>query len=135
MFVLDTNGISELRKPRPHGAVAQWFRACDPSTIYLPAPCIGEIQAGIEKTRSTDPAKATEIESWLDDVLRMLQILDMTGDAFRTWARFMHRKPAHLAIDAMIAASAATRRFVIVTRNVGDFEPFGVSTLNPFETG
>src|SRR5208282_2810896 len=64
MYVLDTNIISELRKVRPHGGVMAWLRSVDDKNLNLSAVSFGEIQAGIERTRGTDPTKAAEIEAW-----------------------------------------------------------------------
>lgn len=65
MYLLDTNVISELRKPKPHGAVVQWLQAVAEADLHISAVTIGEIQAGIELTREQDEAKAGEIEQWL----------------------------------------------------------------------
>ena len=68
MYLLDTNVVSELRKPKPHGAVLAWFEALEDTQIHLSAVSIGEIQAGIELTREQDASKAQEIEAWLEMV-------------------------------------------------------------------
>jgi predicted nucleic acid-binding protein len=132
MFLLDTNVVSELRKPRPHGAVIGWLKSVDDASLHLAAVTLGEIQAGIELTREQDPAKASEIETWLDLLTAAYNVLPMDGPAFRCWARLMHRKSDSLYEDAMIAAIARTNRLTVVTRNVGDFVPFDVAVLNPF---
>lgn len=51
MYLLDTNVISELRKPRPHGAVVAWLQSVDDAKLHVSAVTVGEIQAGIELTR------------------------------------------------------------------------------------
>lgn len=135
MYLLDTNVVSELRKPRPHGAVVAWLESADDTNLYLSAITLGEIQAGIELTRDQDPEKAADIESWLDLVADSYQVLPMDGPAFRCWARLMHRKSDTLYEDAMIAAIAKTRGLTVVTRNVADFGALGVGVLNPFEPG
>jgi hypothetical protein len=135
MYLLDTNVVSELRKPRPHGAVVAWLESVDETSLHLAAVTLGEIQAGIELTREQDARKAREIEAWLDLVTDSYRLLPMDGPAFRCWARFMHRKSDTLYEDAMIAAIARVHGLTVVTRNVADFVPFGVSLLNPFEFG
>lgn len=134
MFLLDTNVVSELRRPRPHGAVVAWLQATADSNLYVSAVTIGEIQAGIELTRDQDPEKASEIESWLEQITESYNILVMDARTFRSWARLMHRQSDHLIEDAMIAATAAVHNLIVATRNIRDYGRFGVKTFNPFST-
>lgn len=133
MYLLDTNVVSELRKPRPHGAVVAWLQAQDDAHLHLSAVTIGEIQAGIELTRQQDAGKAQEIEAWLEQVAASWNVLPMDAPAFRAWARLMHRRSDTLYEDAMIAATAQVHGLTVVTRNVADFKTFGVGLVNPFE--
>jgi toxin FitB len=130
--LLDTNVISELRRPKPHGAVSAWVSGLRDDEIHVAAVTVGEIQAGIELTRDRDPEKADEIEAWLDQMARTKNVLPMDGRAFREWARLMHHRANHLSEDAMIAAIAIVHDLTVATRNVKDFKPFGVRTFNPF---
>lgn len=132
MYLLDTNIVSELRKPKPHFAVVQWFLGVADADLHISAVTIGEIQAGIELTRDQDTAKATEIEQWLLLVSGSYSIIPMDADAFRIWARLMHRASDTLYEDAMIAATAIAHKLTVVTRNVKDFKQFGVNVFNPF---
>ena len=135
MYLLDTNVVSELRKPRPHGAVVEWLKSVEDASLHLATVTLGEIQAGIELTREQDAEKAREIEAWLDLVTDSYNLLPMDGPAFRCWARLMHRKSDTLYEDAMIAAIANVNGLTVVARNVADFAPFGAGLLNPFEFG
>jgi predicted nucleic acid-binding protein len=134
MYLLDTNVVSELRKPRPHGAVVAWLQSTAEADLYLSAVTLGEIQAGIELTREQDATKASEIEAWADLVAASYSVLPMDGETFRAWARLMHRKSDTFYEDAMIAATAMVHQLTVVTRNVADFADFNVTLLNPFET-
>lgn len=135
MYLLDTNVVSELRRAKPHGGVVAWLTGIDDADLHLSAVTLGEIQRGIEKTRENDPAKASEIETWLTQVAGTYNVLDMDSRAFRRWARLMHRKQDHLIEDAMIAATADVHGLTVATRNVKDFKGFGVPTFDPFLHG
>ena len=132
MYLLDTNVISELRKPRPHGAVLAWIAPIADSDIFISAVTLAEIQAGIEITREQDAAKAQEIEAWANQVSASFHVLSMTTDAFRLWAKLMHKQSDALYEDAMIAATAMSHKLTVVTRNLRDFERFDVPLINPF---
>lgn len=133
MYLLDTNVVSELRRPRPHGAVVVWLENVADTDLYLSVGTIGEIQAGIEITRERDAAKAQEIEAWLEQIAQTFNILVMDARAFRAWAKLMHRRPDEILEDAMIAAIATVHNLTVVTRNIRDFKKFQVPTFNPFE--
>lgn len=132
MYLLDTNVVSELRKPKPHGAVVQWIHDVSDADLHVSAVTICEIQAGIELTRDQDEPKAAELEQWLEMVSGTFNVIPMDAPAFRMWARLMHKASDTLYEDAMIAATAKVHKFTVVTRNVTDFKHFGVTVLNPF---
>jgi toxin FitB len=131
-FLLDTNVISELRKPKPHGGVLSWFNALAPDRMFLPAVVLGELQAGAELTRIQDAEKARAIEQWIDRIASALGVMAMDGHCFREYARLMHGRSDTLREDAMIAAIARLHSLTIATRNERDFELFNVPVLNPF---
>jgi predicted nucleic acid-binding protein len=133
MYLLDTNVVSEFRRPRPHGAVLAWLSAVDDADLNISAVTLGEIQAGIELTREQDAAKAAVIELWADKVADTYNVLPMSAEVFRLWAKLMHKQSDTVYEDAMIAATALTHKLTVVTRNVNDFERFGVKIINPFE--
>lgn len=132
VYLLDTNVVAELRKPKPHQGVVAWVQNASEENLYLSAVTIGEIQAGIEITREQDSEKAREIETWLDSVAETYNVIPVDAHIFRRWAQLMHRRPDHHLEDALIAATALVRGLSVVTRNVDDFKPFGVSLINPF---
>ena len=132
MYLLDTNVVSELRKPRPHGAVLAWIESVDDAQLFVSAVTLGEIQAGIELTREQDATKANEIEVWLEQVASAYNVLSMDAATFRQWARLMHKKSDTLYEDAMIAATSKVHGLTVVTRNVADFQELGLKVLNPF---
>jgi predicted nucleic acid-binding protein len=133
-FLLDTNVVSELRKPKPHGAVLSWIADLQADQIYLSAVTIGELQTGVQLTRRQNPEKADEIELWVDQLAESSQVLPMDAPCFREWARLMNGKTEHLLEDAMIAATARIHNLTVATRNEKDFKPLGVRVLDPFKT-
>ncbi len=135
VYLLDTNVISELRRPRPHGAVVAWLEGVADYDLHLSAVTLGELQAGVESTREQDLEKASEIELWIDQVAQTWNVLPLDGQIFRVWAKLMHRRSDDLIADALIAATATVHHLVVVTRNVRDFAPLEVATLNPFDPG
>ena len=133
MYLLDTNIISELRKPKPHGAVLAWIKKIPSAKLFVSAVSIGEIQAGIELTRDQDPEKAVELELWLNQIIATNQVLPLDATRFKIWAKLMHRQSDTVYEDAMIAATAIYSKLIVVTRNTKDFKRFKVELLNPFE--
>jgi predicted nucleic acid-binding protein len=132
VFLLDTNVVSELRRPKPHGGVVAWLEDVADEHLHVSAVTLGELQSGVEITREQDPPKADAIEAWIGRVEQTWNVLPMDGRAFRVWARLMHGLSDALIEDAMIAATAVVHNLSVVTRNVRDFEPLGVATVNPF---
>jgi toxin FitB len=132
-FLLDTNVVSEFRRQRPHGAVIAWLASIRDADLNISVATVHELQAGIELTRLSNAARADELEDWLDDVLGAYAVIPADAEVFRKVARIMHRKPEHLFMDAVIAATAMTHGLVVATRNVKDFQVFGAPVINPFE--
>lgn len=136
-FLIDTNIISELRKPadRRNQGVEQWFRQADPDTLFLSVLVVGEIRKGIEVKRVSDPAQAVALESWLGRIVDGYsdRILSIDFDAAQLWGRAQSIRPFPV-IDGLLAATAQARDMVLVTRNVNDLAGWPASNLlmNPF---
>lgn len=136
-FLIDTNIISELRKPadRRNQGVEQWFTQADPDTLFLSVLVVGEIRKGIEAKRMSDPSQAVALEFWLERIIdgysdRMLPIDSETA---QLWGRAQSIRPFPV-IDGLLAATAQARGMVLVTGNVNDLEGWPASNLlmNPF---
>jgi toxin FitB len=133
MFLLDTNVVSEMRKPKPHGAVKAWIASLNDRNIAIAALTLGEIQAGIEKTRETDSDKATALTFWADALAASTNVIAADAAIFRLHAQLMHRQPHQEWEDALIAATAIISGLTIATRNTKDFARFNVPLIDPFQ--
>jgi predicted nucleic acid-binding protein len=133
MYLLDTNVVSEIRRARPHGAVVAWVTDTPNEDMFLSAVTLGEIQYSIEALRPRDAEKAAELEGWADGLAARPNLLPMSVEAFRLWARLMQGRPDELCEDAMLAATALVHGLTMVTRNVRDFAGLGVEVFNPFQ--
>lgn len=134
-FIIDTNVLSELRKPveRANAGVTAWFDSVDRDSLYLSVVTIAEIRRGIEQLRHRDPVQAARIEEWLARVRRAMawRILPITEAIAEEWGRMQAPAPAPV-IDAFVAATARVHGMTVITRNASDFRRFGIPLLNPF---
>ncbi len=99
----------------------------------MPAVVAGEIQRGIELTRSSDAAKAQEIEAWLEAICGRIPVLPADERIFRAQARLRARHKTLDHEDSLVAATAVVHDVAIATRNVKDFGRLGLAFLNPFD--
>ena len=132
MYLLDTNVISETRKPLPHPAVLAWINSVSVSEMFLAAITMGELQKGVENLRPQNALKAAEIEVWIDRLASVYEVLPAEGLIFREWARLMKGRSIDKWEDGQIAATARVHRLTVATRNIKDFEGFEVKVFNPF---
>jgi predicted nucleic acid-binding protein len=121
MYLLDTNVVSELRRPRPDGAVLAWLASVKPAKLCLSVVTLGEIQTGAERVRLQDPAKAQEIEAWADTALGAFEVLPIDAAIIRQWARLRRGRRDENFEDNILGVTAVLHRLVLVTRNVRDF--------------
>ena len=132
MYLLDTNVVSELRRPRPDAAVVEWV-AGTPDRQFLSVVVIGELTRGVELLRRTDLHQGQALTDWLTALVHDFadSILPVTVQVAGAWGRLEARRPLPTG-DGLIAATALVHDLTLVTRNVRDFEGTGVQILNPF---
>lgn len=136
-YLLDTNVVSELRKP--HGKadenVRAWAAARPAAELYLSVVTILEIERGIAQVGRRDELQAQRLQRWLEDELLDVfraRILPLDVPAARRTAR-LHVPDPRPERDALIAGTALAHNMTIATRNIRDFEPMGVPVINPWE--
>jgi predicted nucleic acid-binding protein len=132
-FLLDTNVLSELRKPRSDPGVRSWFEAVSEDELFLSVLTVGEIRQGVERLRGKDLSRAAEYDRWLERLRRDFadRILPVTAEVAEEWGR-MNARRVFPVVDGLLAATARVHRLTLVTRNVNDVVDAGVDLLNPF---
>ncbi len=136
-YLLDTNIISELLKPKPNEKVKSWVNEKDSLVFFISVITIGEIRKGIGGI--TDPKRYEEISYWLEVELPNYfadRIIPIDRKVADMWGQLQSKRQAQPlpAIDALIAATAKVHHLKLVTSNVKDFVNTSVELINPWET-
>lgn len=137
MFLIDTNVISESRKMRSGRAAPQvvaWLKATDPSTTFVSAMTLFELELGVVRIERRDVAQGTSLRRWLDQIVRpgfAGRVLAMDG-AVAVACAGLHVPDPVSERDGWIAATALVHGLTVVTRNVRDFEGTGVGMVDPW---
>jgi toxin FitB len=138
-WLLDTNVVSELRRPKPAAAVANFVTAQPGDLLFTTQVTFGEIRFGIEQLE--DAGRRAEIHLWLDRTLRPLfanRVLAITEDVIVRWKAMVveGQKRGHTfgQPDLFIAAIAALEDLVVVTRDIDEFVAAGVPAFDPWSS-
>lgn len=137
-FLLDTNIISELLRPKPEPKVVEWVEATNEELIFLSVLTIGEIRKGINL--HPDAGRRAKLEAWLASEVRARfedRILPIDEAIAARWGLLTararigknHKLPV---IDGLLAATAQHRDLILVTRSIDDVAPTGVQLFNPW---
>jgi toxin FitB len=133
-FLLDTNVISEIRKRDcVHPNVARWVKSTPVEEIGTSVIVLAEIRHGIELKRRRDPEQAISLDRWFMQMRTRLadRVLPIDEPVAEAWAQLGVPDPVPL-IDGLLAATAKVHGLTLVTRNVTDVLPTGVSFFDPF---
>lgn len=132
-YLLDTNILSELRKPGGDAHVKAWFAGVPDTTLYISALVLGEIRQGIELLRRRDPVQAAGLEAWIVTVRSAYanRIVPITAEVAEEWGQLNVPDPLP-PVDGLLAATARVHGWTLVTRNTAQVERTGVRLLNPF---
>ena len=137
-FLLDTNIISELVKPKPEANVIEWVENTDESLLYLSVLTLGEIRRGIAALPQS--RRQATLEAWLDKDLhprfegRILLIDQEVADRWGLLTAAARNSGIVLpVIDGLLAATALEHNLTLVTRDTGQIPSMGVAVFNPWE--
>ena len=136
MIVLDTNVISEAMKPEPHPAVRAWLNEQAAETLYLSSVTLAELLFGI----ATVPAgkRKNMLSRALDGLMELFgeRVLPFDAQAARHYAELAVKARAggrgFPTPDGYIAATAASRGFMVASRDTAPFEAGGLQVINPW---
>jgi predicted nucleic acid-binding protein len=137
-WLLDTNVLSELRKPRPEPRVVAFVAARPLDHLFISVVTLAEIRFGIEKI--AEPARRGELHDWLQLTLRPMfqqRILPVSEDVMLKWRLLVEegRKAGHTFSqpDLIIAATALRHGLTVVTRDAREFEMARAQVVNPWQ--
>jgi predicted nucleic acid-binding protein len=138
-FLLDTNIISELVKPKPEPRVVAWVGKTDESLLFLSVLTLGEIRKGIDSL--SNASRRITLESWLnhDVAVRFAhRILHIDLEVADRWGRIaakavLVKRPIHV-LGGLLAATALQHNLTFATRNIRDVLSTGVPVFNPWES-
>lgn len=136
-WLLDTNVLSELRRPKPDSKVLTFIAAQPLDRLYISAVTLAEIRFGIELV--ADAGRRAELNDWLVHKVRPMfdqRVLAISEDVMFKWRLLVEdgRKAGHTFSqpDLIIAATALHHGLTVVTRDVSDHERARAPVFNPW---
>jgi len=136
-WLLDTNILSELRKPSPTFRVVDFVANTPLLELYISEVTLAEIRYGIQ--RAADPVREKELNRWLEEKIRPMfadRVLPISEEIMLKWRILVEdgRKAGHTYSqpDLIIAATALHHGLTVVTRDRSEFHHAGVAVLNPW---
>ncbi|WP_460139833.1 PIN domain-containing protein [Pseudomonas sp. S2_E01] len=134
MYLLDTNVISELRKPQADANVVAWAKSILAPRLFISAITLKELETGVLRMERRDPAQGSVLRTWLKRHVMPAfdgRILAVDAAVALRCAR-LHVPDQANESDALIAATALVHGLTVVTRNIDDFKSSGVELINPW---
>jgi hypothetical protein len=137
-FLLDTNVVSELMKPRPDPRVEAWVDATPEVLLHLSVITLGEVRKGIDLLPDRSRRRAALL-SWLERDVRVRfqeRLLVFDDEVAERWGQIeaLARKRGLTlpTVDAQLAATALHHGLTFATRNAEHVGPAGVPVFNPW---
>lgn len=133
-FLLDTDVVSELRKPAAEERVVAWAAALPKRVAFLSVVTIREIEAGVLLVERRDAKQGALLRTWLEEsvLLGYADRILSVDLAVARRAAALHVADPRPERDALIGATALAHGLTVATRNVADFEPMGVGVVDPW---
>jgi toxin FitB len=133
-YLVDTNVISELVRPKPSPDVVNWFEQVPWQSLHLSVLTAGELRSGVERLAAG--SRREKLRIWLEQDLPGWfgdRLLPVSADVADRWGQLIAASGRPLAVvDSLIAATALHHRLRLVTRNTGDFSFAGLEIVNPW---
>jgi len=134
-YLVDTNFVSETRKPVPDSGVIAFLQATDPSTVFISALTIGELRKGIvtRRVKYPDPRATSRLAAWVEGLETSFsdRILGIDLSAARLWGDWSGQRPRPV-VDTLLAATAVMHDLTLVTRNIRDVLDLPVKLHDPW---
>jgi toxin FitB len=132
-YLIDSNVLSELRKPKRAEQVAAWLRAVPASSLFTSVLVMAELRRGSLLIRRRDPDSADRLDGWISDLWDSFEdrVLPISSAIADRWADLMVPNPVPV-IDGLLAATALEHDLTLVTRNVKDIARTPAKVLDPF---
>ena len=135
-YLIDTNVISELVRPKPSERVTRWFEGAPDAALHLSVLTLGEVRQGVERLAAGSRKEKLrvwleqEVPAWFED-----RLLPITGAIADRWGRLLVEvgRPV-AAIDSLLAATALVHGLRLVTRNGADFNFPGLDVVDPWKS-
>jgi predicted nucleic acid-binding protein len=133
-YLLDTNVVSETRRPKPNPHVIRWVESAPSHSLHLSVLVLGELRQGIDRLRRRDRSQAQALDHWLSALAHDYadRIVPITAQIADRWGQLNvpDRVPV---VDGLQAATALVHDWTFVTRNVKDVQGTGVKLVDPFD--
>jgi toxin FitB len=132
-FVLDTNAVSETRKPRPNPGLLDWLSAQDPAHLFIATISLAEVWHGFHSLPPNHP-DYDSIKRFATDLPGRYRILNFDTRAAAIWGEMTAQAAGPLPLrDSLIAAIVRSRGYRIVTRDATPFERMGCKVVSPWK--
>jgi predicted nucleic acid-binding protein len=134
-YLLDTNVLSEARKPKPDPGVIAFLQSVEPSSVFISVLTLGELHKGVaaKKFKDPNPVAVKQLAAWVEGLELSFadRILGIDAETARLWGDWSGQRPRPV-VDTLLAATAVVHGLTLVTRNIRDVGGIPVKLINPW---